>query len=69
MLFRDLVISICMQDSLADLSETTAASYLVAHDLATGQVRWKSERMTGAARKKATPTRRRFWLTSTADRS
>jgi outer membrane protein assembly factor BamB len=37
-----------MQDSLADLSDTPAASYLVAHDLETGKERWKSARMTGA---------------------
>jgi outer membrane protein assembly factor BamB len=47
-LYRDLVVSVCMQDSLADLSDTPAASYLVAHDLETGKERWKSARMTGA---------------------
>jgi outer membrane protein assembly factor BamB len=48
----DLVISVCMQDSLADVAETggkkTAESYLVAHDLITGRPRWKSSRITGA---------------------
>ncbi|MBI3837234.1 MAG: PQQ-binding-like beta-propeller repeat protein [Planctomycetia bacterium] len=47
-LYRDLVISVCMQDSLADLTDKQSASYLVAHDLATGKERWKSTRMTGA---------------------
>jgi outer membrane protein assembly factor BamB len=47
-LYRKLVISVCMQDSLADVGDKQAASYLVAHDLETGAERWKSERMTGA---------------------
>ena len=47
-LFGDLVISVCMQDSLADVAEQPAPSYLVAHDLRTGKERWKSARMTGA---------------------
>jgi outer membrane protein assembly factor BamB len=47
-LYRDLVISVCMQDSLADLAEKHSDSYLVAHDLETGRQRWKSSRMTGA---------------------
>ena len=47
-LYRNLVISACMQDSLADLSDRQAASYLVAHDLTTGKEVWKSQRMTGA---------------------
>jgi outer membrane protein assembly factor BamB len=37
-----------MQDSLADLADEPAPSYLVAHDLATGKLRWKSMRLTGA---------------------
>jgi outer membrane protein assembly factor BamB len=52
----DLLVSACMQDSLADLAAaggstgaSTGASYLVAHDLRTGQQRWKSERATGAS--------------------
>jgi outer membrane protein assembly factor BamB len=45
----DLVISVCMQDSLADLQpERPAQSYLVAHDLQTGRERWKTLRMTNA---------------------
>ncbi len=52
-LFGDLVISVCMQDSLSDLSDKQAASYLVAHDLETGKERWKSSRMTGAPSEQA----------------
>ncbi len=47
-IFDDTVISVCMQDSLADLTEKIAPSYLVAHDLQTGDVRWKSMRLTDA---------------------
>jgi outer membrane protein assembly factor BamB len=44
----ELVISVCMQDSLADLRQPPIESYLVAHDLATGEVRWKVLRTTKA---------------------
>lgn len=44
----DMVISVCMQDSLHDLTDQLAPSYLVAHDLETGAERWKSMRLTGA---------------------
>jgi outer membrane protein assembly factor BamB len=47
-LYRDLVISVCMQDSLADLGGDRAASYLVAHDKHTGAERWKTLRETRA---------------------
>ena len=50
-IFRGLVISVCMQDSLADLPEHAdkpAKSYVVAHDLATGRVRWHIDRQTEA---------------------
>jgi outer membrane protein assembly factor BamB len=47
-IFEDLVISVCMQDSLADLQDEPTESYLVAHDLRTGKTRWKTARMTGA---------------------
>lgn len=47
-IYGDLVISVCMQDSLADLDGKQADSYLVAHELKTGKERWKSARMTGA---------------------
>lgn len=47
---QNLVISVCMQDSLAgDVSDDKLApSYLVAHDKRTGAVAWKTLRMTGA---------------------
>lgn len=48
-LFKNLVISVCMQDSLADLGDKPAPSYLVAHDKRTGKQLWKSSRMTEAA--------------------
>lgn len=48
-LFGDLVISVCMQDSLADVAQTEAESYLVAHDKHSGELKWKSRRRTGAA--------------------
>ena len=48
-IFGDLVISICMQDSLADLQAgEPIPSYLVTHDLRSGEERWKTMRMTGA---------------------
>jgi outer membrane protein assembly factor BamB len=47
-LYGDLVISVCMQDSLAGASDMMAESYLVAHDKRTGQQRWKTLRMTKA---------------------
>jgi len=43
-----LVISVCMQDSLADRQEQPVESYLVAHDVATGREIWKTPRMTDA---------------------
>lgn len=43
-----MVISVCMQDSLDDLQDKPVESYLVAHDLKTGEVKWKTLRMTGA---------------------
>jgi outer membrane protein assembly factor BamB len=47
-LFDDLVISACMQDPLTDLGKSRAESYLIAHDKQTGELKWKSQRMTGA---------------------
>lgn len=44
----DLLISICIQDSLTDIRETPSLSYVVAHDLRTGRPVWFTERMTGA---------------------
>jgi outer membrane protein assembly factor BamB len=47
-LFQDLVISVCMQDSLADLGGKSCESYVVAHDKRTGKEIWKTPRMTSA---------------------
>ncbi len=47
-LFQDVVISVCMQDSLADLGDSLAPSYLIAHDKRTGAVKWKTPRQTQA---------------------
>lgn len=48
------VISVCMQDSLADLEgQKPVESYLVAHDLKTGDLVWKTKRMTGAPSEQA----------------
>jgi outer membrane protein assembly factor BamB len=47
-LYKDLVISVCMQDSLADLGGDKAPSYVIAHDKRTGEKKWKTERMTPA---------------------
>lgn len=44
----DLVISVCMQDSLDGDTDQLAPSYLVAHHKRTGQEVWKTPRMTGA---------------------
>jgi outer membrane protein assembly factor BamB len=44
----DLVISVSMQDSLADIQSKPVESYLLAHDLKTGEVRWKISRTTKA---------------------
>ena len=42
------VINCCMQDSLADRQQKPVPSYLVAHDLETGQLLWKTLRSTQA---------------------
>lgn len=47
-LVGDLVISVCMQDSLAGTDQALSPSYLVAHDKTTGDVVWTTKRMTGA---------------------
>jgi outer membrane protein assembly factor BamB len=47
-LVGDLVVSVCMQDSLDDVGDKQAPSYLVAHDKRTGVEKWKSMRMTKA---------------------
>jgi outer membrane protein assembly factor BamB len=48
-LFGDTVISVCMQDTLegaASFNGKPAANYVVAHELATGKLRWFTERKT-----------------------
>jgi outer membrane protein assembly factor BamB len=47
-IYGNSVISVCMQDSLADVAKPPVESYLVAHDLRTGEQLWKTSRMTGA---------------------
>src|SRR5690606_31270171 len=47
-IYRDLVIVVCMQDPLDDLQTTPAKSYLEAYNKRNGRVRWTAERMTGA---------------------
>jgi outer membrane protein assembly factor BamB len=47
-LYENLVISICLQDSCADLPGELSPSYIVAHDARTGREQWKTMRMTGA---------------------
>ncbi len=50
----DLVISVCMQDSLSDIpGKKQVDSYLVAHDKRTGAQRWKTMRNTGAPSEEA----------------
>ncbi|TWT82630.1 outer membrane biogenesis protein BamB [Planctomycetes bacterium CA13] len=49
-LYGDLVISVCMQDSCADLVGEVSPSYVVAHDKRTGEQKWKTMRMTTATR-------------------
>ncbi|MBA2113386.1 outer membrane protein assembly factor BamB family protein [Bremerella alba] len=51
--FDGLVISVCMQDSLSDLQDEPAKSYLIAHDLKTGEKKWMTLRMTGAPAEEA----------------
>ena len=45
--FDGTVISICLQDSLADLRESPVASYIVAHDLRDGHVAAFENRVAG----------------------
>jgi outer membrane protein assembly factor BamB len=47
-LVGDLVITVSMQDSLADLQPEAVASYLLAHDKRSGELKWKTLRDTGA---------------------
>jgi outer membrane protein assembly factor BamB len=45
-LYKDLVINVCMQDSLADVPGAVSESYLVALDKRTGERKWKTMRKT-----------------------
>jgi outer membrane protein assembly factor BamB len=47
-LYENLVISICLQDSCADLPGVPSQSYVVAHDKRNGREVWKVPRMTPA---------------------
>jgi outer membrane protein assembly factor BamB len=47
-IWKDMVISVCMQDPLDDLQKDPAPSYVVAHDRKTGEQKWKVMRMTGS---------------------
>lgn len=47
-IYKDLLISVCMQDSNADLGQKPVESYVIAHDRATGEPRWRTVRMTNA---------------------
>jgi outer membrane protein assembly factor BamB len=49
-LYENLVISICIQDSCADLPGVPSLSYVVAHDLRSGREVWKTTRMTPATK-------------------
>jgi outer membrane protein assembly factor BamB len=50
----DLVVSVCMNDSLADLpGRKPVESYLVAHDKKTGELKWKTPRNTDAPKEEA----------------
>jgi outer membrane protein assembly factor BamB len=47
-LYKDLIITVCMQDSLGDLQAKAVDSYIVAHDQKTGELRWRTLRNTRA---------------------
>jgi outer membrane protein assembly factor BamB len=49
-LHENLVLSICLQDSCADLEGIPSQSYVVAHDKRTGRPVWKTARMTPATK-------------------
>src|SRR5439155_12276491 len=46
-LYGDAVITVCMQDSHADLPGEPSQSYILAHDKRSGELKWKTLRMTG----------------------
>jgi outer membrane protein assembly factor BamB len=43
-IYNDLVINICVQDSCDDMPGDPSPNYVVAHDLMTGKERWKTDR-------------------------
>ena len=47
-LYQNVVISVCMQDSCKDLPGEPSPSYVVAHDKLSGRQLWKTMRMTPA---------------------
>lgn len=47
-LFKNQIISVCLQDSLSDLQDKPVESYVASHDLLTGKLRWKVTRNTQA---------------------
>ena len=49
-IYKDLIISVCMQDSCDDILDAPSPSYVVAHNTLTGKEAWKTMRMTGAKR-------------------
>jgi outer membrane protein assembly factor BamB len=49
-LHENLVLSICLQDSCADLEGIPSQSYVVAHDKRNGREVWKMPRMTSATK-------------------
>jgi outer membrane protein assembly factor BamB len=52
-IYDDLVISVCLQDALADRRDKPVESYVAAHEWATGKQRWKTSRVTGAPAEEA----------------
>lgn len=47
-IFDKTVISVCMQDNIAEIADKPTESYVVAHDLLSGKEVWRTLRMTGA---------------------
>ena len=53
LIYRDLVIAVCMQDPLDDVQSTPAKSYLEAYNARNGKIRWSTPRMTEAKAEEA----------------